>query len=125
MMAGRATVAHCDILVAVWDGRLARGHGGTAEVVQLAIRRGTPVLHLPIDGTPARLLWSAFDPMVVTERPQPTAQRPFDEAHVDQTLAVELLPPIGSERARDFSASMRLKGCAPSGSGWNIRCYSR
>jgi hypothetical protein len=93
MMAGRATVAHCDILIAVWDGRLARGHGGTAEVVQLAIRRGTPVLHLPIDGAPARLLWSAFDPIVVTERPQPTAQRPFDQAHVDQTLTVGLLPP--------------------------------
>jgi hypothetical protein len=93
MMAGRATVAHCDILVAVWDGRLARGHGGTAEVVQLAIRRGTPVLHLPVDGTPARLLWSAFDPMVVTERAQATAERPFDEAHVEQTLTVGLLPP--------------------------------
>ena len=28
VMAGRATVAHCDILLAVWDGLPARGRGG-------------------------------------------------------------------------------------------------
>src|SRR4029079_14181772 len=42
-MAGRGTVAHCDILIAVWDGLKARGRGGTAEVVETAIARGTPV----------------------------------------------------------------------------------
>ena len=40
-MTGRATVAHCDLLVAVWDGLPPRGRGGTGEVVQLAITRGT------------------------------------------------------------------------------------
>jgi len=102
MMAGRATVAHCDILIAVWDGLPARGHGGTAEIVQLAIKRGTPVLHLPVDGvSPARLLWSAYDPMVVTEGPQATAERPFDAAHVGQTLSAELLPPADPQE-REF-----------------------
>ena len=101
MMAGRATVAHCDALIAVWDGLPARGHGGTAEVVQLAIRRGTPVVHLPVDGaTPERLVWSAFDPVVVTEGPQPTAERPFDLAHVEQTLSAELLPPTDPQERR-------------------------
>ena len=101
MMAGRATVAHCDVLIAVWDGRPARGHGGTAEVVQLAIRRGTPVAHLPVDGvTPARLVWSAFDPVVVTEGPQATAERPLDAAHVEQTLSAELLPPTDPQERR-------------------------
>jgi hypothetical protein len=32
-MAGRATVAHCDLLIALWDGLKARGRGGTGEVV--------------------------------------------------------------------------------------------
>lgn len=101
MMAGRATVAHCDVLVAVWDGLPARGRGGTAEVVQLAIRRGSPVVHLPVDGTaPARLLWSAFDPVVVTEGVQTTAERPFDLAHIEQTLAAELLPPTDPHERR-------------------------
>ncbi len=101
MMAGRATVAHCDVLIAVWDGLRARGRGGTAEVVELAIKRGTPVVHLPVDGgTPARIVWSAFDPVVVTEGLQPSAERPFDAEHVDQTLAAELLPPVDLQERR-------------------------
>ncbi|HEY0163792.1 MAG TPA: DUF4231 domain-containing protein, partial [Sphingomicrobium sp.] len=93
VMAGRATVAHCDVLIAVWDGRAARGRGGTAEVVQLAIERGTAVIHLPVDGSETRLLWSAFDPLVRTERPDEMAQRSFDAAHVDLMLSALLLPP--------------------------------
>ena len=50
VMTGRATVAHCDLLIAVWDGLPPRGRGGTGEVVQLAITRGTAVIHLPTDG---------------------------------------------------------------------------
>ncbi len=101
MMAGRAIVAHCDVLIAVWDGLPARGHGGTAEVVQLSIRRGTPVVHLSVDGvTHPRVLWSAFDPVVVTEGPQPTAERPFDAAHVEQMLSAELLPPTDPRERR-------------------------
>jgi hypothetical protein len=98
MMAGRATVAHCDVLIAIWDGLPARGRGGTAEIVELAIKRGSPVIHLPVDGvTPTRIVWSAFDPMVVTEGLQATAERPFDPPHVEQTLAAELLPPTNPQ----------------------------
>ena len=49
VMTGRATVAHCDILIAVWDGLPPRGRGGTGEVVQLAMTRGTAVVHLPLE----------------------------------------------------------------------------
>ncbi|MBA3512246.1 hypothetical protein [Sphingomonas sp.] len=94
VMAGRATVAHCDVLIAVWDGLAARGRGGTAEVVQLAITRGTPVVHIAVDESPTRLLWSAFDPVVITERPDDMAQRPFDSAHVEQMLTALMLPPV-------------------------------
>ena len=95
VMAGRATVAHCDVLIALWDGLAARGRGGTAEVVQLAVTRGTPVVHLPVDGrSPPRLLWSAFDPVVVTERPDGAAERPFDAEHVERMLSALLLPPV-------------------------------
>ena len=65
VMVGRATVAHCDILIAVWDGQKARGPGGTGDVVQTAIERGTPVVHIPPDpAEEPRLLWAAFDPVV-------------------------------------------------------------
>lgn len=42
--AGRYIVDHSDVLIAVWDGRESRGHGGTAEVVDYARQRGVPVL---------------------------------------------------------------------------------
>ena len=100
VMAGRATVAHCDVIIAVWDGLAARGRGGTAEVVELAMKRGTPVIHVPVDGTPPRLLWSAFDPIVVTERPDEMAQRPFDAEHVEKMLTALMLPPADPQERR-------------------------
>jgi hypothetical protein len=43
MAGGRAVVDNSDVLVAVWDGKPARGHGGTADVVAYARERGVPV----------------------------------------------------------------------------------
>jgi hypothetical protein len=36
-------VDRSDVLLAVWDGRPARGFGGTGDVVAYARRRGVPV----------------------------------------------------------------------------------
>jgi hypothetical protein len=94
VMAGRATVAHCDVLLAVWDGRPPRGRGGTGEIVQIAITRGTAIAHIPVDSEVSpRLLWSAFDPMVLTQADETTAERPLDPANVDVLLNALLLPP--------------------------------
>ena len=94
VMTGRATIAHCDLLIAIWDGLPPRGRGGTADVVQLAILRGTPVLHLPVDpATPARLLWAAFDPAVLTQGEDAMAERPFTCHHLEHMLDALLLPP--------------------------------
>jgi hypothetical protein len=41
---GKYLVAHCDVLIAIWDGQPARGPGGTAEVVALARDRNLPVV---------------------------------------------------------------------------------
>jgi hypothetical protein len=43
MAGGRAVVDTSDVLVAVWDGQPARGHGGTADVVAYARERGVRV----------------------------------------------------------------------------------
>ena len=40
---GRYIVDHCDVLLAIWDGKAARGVGGTGDIVQLARERGTPL----------------------------------------------------------------------------------
>ena len=102
VMTGRATVAHCDMLIAIWDGLPPRGRGGTGEVVQLAITHGTAVLHLPLDieGVP-RLLWSAFDPTVITFFDDPTAERPLDREGMDLLLQGLLMPPP-DEQEQDF-----------------------
>jgi hypothetical protein len=94
VMAGRATVAHCDILLAVWDGLPARGRGGTAEVVSLALSRGAPVVHLSsTPGKPPMLRWAAFDPTVVTDRDEPTIERPFEQDNVDRLVEALVAPP--------------------------------
>ena len=59
VMTGRATVSHCDMLIAVWDGLPPRGRGGTGEVVQLAITSGTAVIHLPLDPRRSRVCCGA------------------------------------------------------------------
>ncbi|MER6997320.1 hypothetical protein [Streptomyces sp. NPDC000410] len=41
--AGAYIADHCDRLIAVWDGRPARGLGGTGDIVRYARERGTPV----------------------------------------------------------------------------------
>lgn len=44
--AGKYIVDHSDLVVAVWDGQLAEGLGGTGDIVAHARLRGKPVLHL-------------------------------------------------------------------------------
>jgi hypothetical protein len=112
VMTGRATVAHCDILIAVWDGRPPKGRGGTGEVVQRAITRGTAIAHLPVDlDKPDRLLWSAFDPTVVTIADDPGAERPVDRPGVDDLLRGLLMPPPDEQEHQFYRkfASERLR----------------
>jgi hypothetical protein len=44
--AGRYVADHCDALIAVWDGELARDRGGTAEIVHYALQQNLPVLRV-------------------------------------------------------------------------------
>jgi len=41
--AGEYLVAHCDVLIAIWDGLPSRGPGGTAEVVAVARGQNLPM----------------------------------------------------------------------------------
>jgi hypothetical protein len=46
MKAGKMVVDLSDLVLAVWDGEPAAGLGGTADVVEFAIERGKPLIHL-------------------------------------------------------------------------------
>ncbi len=101
-LAGRATVAHCDILVALWDGLPARGPGGTAEVVEHALRRGLPVIHVPVDPHQAvRLVWTAHEPHLLQNRLDEVASRPMTDGSYAALVARVIGPPVDpGERAR-------------------------
>lgn len=112
VMTGRATIAHCDLLLAVWDGLPPRGRGGTGEVVELAVVNGTPVVHVPVDEKePSRLLWSAFDPAVVTHRVEKTTERPLDDLHLPMLLTALFAPPPDPQERQFLSmyANERIK----------------
>lgn len=44
--AGLVMLEHIDLLIAVWDGKEARGIGGTADIIRQAERQGIPVIWL-------------------------------------------------------------------------------
>jgi hypothetical protein len=46
---GESLVGTADLMIAIWDGEQGRGPGGTADVVELALRSSVPVIHLDID----------------------------------------------------------------------------
>lgn len=48
--AGWLLLDNCDLLLAVWDGREARGVGGTARIVREALRRGIPTVWIHAAG---------------------------------------------------------------------------
>jgi hypothetical protein len=46
---GRLVLSQSDVLIAIWDGKRAKGRGGTAEIVAEALARRTPVIWLTPD----------------------------------------------------------------------------
>ncbi len=48
--AGRYVVDHCDVLIAVWDGKPEEGPGGTAEVVRYARAQGRRIAWIDPNG---------------------------------------------------------------------------
>ena len=49
VLVGESLVEAADILIAIWDGQEGRGRGGTAHVVELALRSSVPVIHIDIN----------------------------------------------------------------------------
>ncbi len=61
-------VAQSDVLIVVWDGQPARGFGGTAHAVRLAVDRGLPVVWIDArDGSHVRLMLPGREPTEGTD----------------------------------------------------------
>jgi hypothetical protein len=111
LMAGRATVSHCDLLIALWDGRPPRGRGGTAEIIHMAVAKGTPVIHVPIDpAAGVDILWSAFDPNVLTRSGDDRGIRqPLDDERMGEVIEALLAPPADPLERRFYSQFLAEK----------------
>lgn len=100
LAAGEAMLRNCDLLVAVWDGKTNGKLGGTADIVEKAVRRGLPVLWLPIrsDEAPHFITLAGFRPSPAVaptdvldtiaakccQEPAPLWLDPADEAAVSE-----------------------------------------
>ena len=105
VMAGRATIAHSDLIIAVWDGLPPRGRGGTGEVVHLAHERGTPIVHIPPNAPgETAIRWTAFEPNVITGVDDPSNIRPFDEESIGAIVLALLAPPPDAQEREFLSA---------------------
>lgn len=94
-LAGEATVAQVDVLIAVWDGKASRGPGGTADVIDYAVRRGVPVIHIPTDpDIPPQVLWSGLDGLPPTMLHRDSVpQRALEPLAIARIVSNLLAPP--------------------------------
>lgn len=97
---GRLVLAQADILLAIWDGDVARGRGGTGEVVAEAVAAHIPVIHIAPDGDHAPiLLWSGLHDEI-PDRPSVDGVERVDLARaLPQVIDALCAPPEDSEKA--------------------------
>jgi hypothetical protein len=56
LAAGKRVVQLADMMIAVWNGAVAKGKGGTADIVAFAETRAVPLIHInPADRSVARI----------------------------------------------------------------------
>lgn len=93
---GRTLVRHCDLLVAIWNGREAAGVGGTAEQVEQAVRLGIPVVWIDAAGETAggdpeaaiRWIGHRKELIVAPDRLGAAALRKRLDDHFDAVLSI-------------------------------------
>jgi len=49
VLVGESLVDTADVLIAIWDGEQPKGPGGTGHVVEMALQKSVPVIHIDID----------------------------------------------------------------------------
>ena len=110
VMTGRATVAHCDLLIAVWDGLPPRGRGGTGEVVAARDHPrhgGHPPAARP-GSAGARCCGARSTRRSLTVADDPASSGRSTATDVDALLAGLLMPPPDEQEQRlPRSASSR------------------
>lgn len=102
--AGLIMLANIDLLITIWDGKLAAGVGGTAQIIGRAVSGGVPVIWIEPDNPSAiHLSWSPAEGIPAADAiAQPRDMfRPAGESEVAQTVGEILALPTQGE-ARDL-----------------------
>ena len=102
-LVGELVLDQSDMLLAVWDGKSARGTGGTADVVAEAQSRRIPVVWLQTDSGEAGLIFTPDE----GENGGRSNQGATDE-RIRETVWRRLLPPKGPDPASPLNAAERL-----------------
>jgi hypothetical protein len=99
-LVGQLVLDQCDILLAIWDGKSAKGAGGTADVVREARRRRIAVVWLhTVPGEPDTIFTPDGSPGSASEGIGP---------RIEETVWRLLLPPKGLDPAGRLDRIERL-----------------
>jgi hypothetical protein len=102
--AGLTVLNQADILLAVWDGKLPHGRGGTADMVAEAARAGIPIVLIDANGKrPVELRWRGLMPTpapIVAFDDLPSAT--LDDS-IHRVLDELVRPPAGPEERKSLA----------------------
>jgi hypothetical protein len=106
-MAGLTVIAQADILLTIWDGGNSGGLGGTADMLQEAVRRGVPIIEINVAGGDAgsanhetSIHWSSLrESPIVAEQIEDLPSERFDD--VLPRLIEEFLRPPSADSERE------------------------
>ena len=119
--AGRHVVDHCDVLIAIWDGKSGNGQGGTGETVSYARDKRCPLFWIRADGRPETVFerGRGFDPRTFKDLDAYNAER-TDEQRIEEKLG---------KRCAELRRKARDAGLAPAGlddaCGYTLSHYFR
>jgi hypothetical protein len=83
VLVGESLVGTADLMIAIWDGEEARGPGGTANVVQMALENSVPVIHIKVS--------HASDEIRIRALLDPESPGPFRTSLHDEDLYSQVL----------------------------------
>src|SRR5450631_2495066 len=108
--AGFVMLANIDVLIAIWDGKVADGIGGTFQIVGRAIAEGIPVIWIdPASPTDLKLSWPKAGELAFGNTlPNDTFRTAtFDE--IAEAIRNILLPPSQKEAVSSLTAFLAEK----------------
>ena len=101
-LAGRILLDQSDLILAIWNGGESGGRGGTRRLIDRAVRRGTPVIHLDSAGENVpRLLWAGLPEIGVRGTIN-------NECEVEDLLALKVPVFESSTATREFLDMLRF-----------------